>query len=151
MIFYYRPAVALAPETGEPTLIFRPEMPIRIFGPRGAGHYRALVDTGADNTILPKRIADDLGIVLSDGSGPQLRAFGGQSLKVVFGDVEIEIEDENERLRWPARVQFFEFSSTEEESLVLGHSGFLDYFVATFDGGSGNLTLIANEDLPTAD
>ena len=32
--------------------------------------------------------------------------------------------------------------------MILGHAGFLDYFTATFDGNSGTLTLIANDELP---
>ena len=33
---------------------------------------------------------------------------------------------------------------------VVGSSGFLDYFTATFDGKAGHLTLVPNEDLPAA-
>lgn len=77
-------------------------------------------------------------------------AFGGQKLSMQFGDVEIEVAQGGERFRWTARVQFFEFSSPGDESLVLGHAGFLDYFTATFDGARSELILVPNEDLPTA-
>jgi hypothetical protein len=46
------------------------------------------------------------------------------------------------------RVQFFEFPTADEESLILGHAGFLDFFVATFDGYGATLTLTANEQMP---
>ena len=75
-------------------------------------------------------------------------AFGGQKLSIQFGDVEIEIAQGRERFRWRARVQFFNFASRGDESLVLGHAGFLDYFTATFDGARSELILVANEDLP---
>ena len=150
MNFFYRPAVALAPETGDPTLILRPEILVTVIGPLGMAQYRALIDTGADNTILPSSIANDLGITLTQGTGPHLTAFGGQKLSVRFGDVLLEIEDEREKLRWPARVQFFDFPSAKEEALVMGHAGFLDYFTATFDGELCQLTLVANNELPHA-
>ena len=35
--------------------------------------------------------------------------------------------------------------------LILGHSGFLDYFTANFDGENGILTLTPNAELPIAD
>jgi len=94
MKFLYCAAVVLTPETGEPGLILRPEIPVRIIGPKGVGRISALVDTGADNTILPKRLADDLGISLTTGTGPTLTAFGGQKLSVLFGDAVMEVEDE---------------------------------------------------------
>jgi hypothetical protein len=148
--FPYHPAVGSAPETGEATLLLRPEIPIRVVGSAGSARFRALVDTGSDNTIFPKSVADNLGVTVAPGTGPELIAFGGQKLAVLFGDVVIEIEDEQEKLRWPARVQFFEFATTEDQTLVMGHAGFLDYFTATFDGKLCELTLIANDELPRA-
>lgn len=86
-------------------MILRPEIPVVIVGPKGAAQFQALVDTGADNSIFPKRVAESLGIALASGTGPDLTTFGGQRLQVFFGDVEIEIAEAAERLRWRTRVQ----------------------------------------------
>lgn len=147
MIFLYRPALALCPETGAPELILRPDIPVDLFGPSGTVQSRALVDTGADKTVLPKRIGEFLGIPMVAGVGPSLTAFGGQSLPVFFGNIDLEIADGAERLRWPVRAQFFAVPSEEEESLILGQAGFLEYFAALFDADTGTLELTANDRL----
>ncbi|HEY3966669.1 MAG TPA: hypothetical protein VGM05_19055 [Planctomycetaceae bacterium] len=77
-----------------------------------------------------------------------MTAFGGQQLATWFGDIILEIGSDAECYRWQAHVQFFEFPSPDEESLILGHSGFLDYFTAVFDGEQEILTLTPNGDLP---
>lgn len=148
MNFLYEAFVTLEPETGEPNMILRPIIPVRIFGQSTFGHYAALVDTGADNTILPKRIVDDLGIELQAGHGPDATAFGGQTISLLFGDVELELEEQQGRVRWKTRVQFYDFASPEDETLILGHAGFLDYFSALFDGEQGMLSLTPNSMLP---
>ena len=99
MKFFYQPTTVLSAETGESSTILRPEIPIRVHGRSASGHYVALVDTGADSTILPKRIADDLGILLTKGAGPELTAFGGQRLNGYFGDVQFELEEEDTKIR----------------------------------------------------
>jgi hypothetical protein len=108
------------------------------------GHYLALVDTGADTTILPRSIADDLGIALSTGAVPHLTSFGGHQMEVSLGEVQLKIEDGTNTVRWTTRVHFFEFGSTDQETIVLGHTGFLEYFTATFDGANQMLTLQPN-------
>ena len=49
---------------------------------------------------------------------------------------------------WNTPVCFFEFPTANEETVILGHAGFLDYFTATFDGKLGIVTLIPNDDFP---
>jgi hypothetical protein len=151
MNFFYRPAITYSPETGEPTVVLRPEIPVRVIGPRATAQFRALVDTGADNTILPWSLAENCGVELVEGKGPQMEVFGGQKIETLFGDVRFELKDASETIRWRTRVQFFAFPSPEEESLVLGHAGFLDFFTAVFDGQLGELSLTPNSDLPAGD
>ena len=106
-----------------------------------------LVDTGSDNTILPKSVADRLGVPLV-GTGPPATVFGGHHVQLLVGDVTLQLEAEGEVLRWTAQVHFFDFVDEEDETVILGHSGFLDYFTATFDGKQGTLNLIPNDELP---
>ncbi len=70
--------------------------------------------------------------------------FPYSSIITAAGEVTLKLEV----LAWPAHVRFFEFSSSEEESVILGHSGFLEFFLATFDGVRDELTLEQN--LPPA-
>jgi predicted aspartyl protease len=142
MNFIYQLVLGYSAETGELTAVLRPEIPILVTGPKRTRQFQALVDTGTDYTVLPKSVADDCGIPTAPGNGPPLKVFGGESLKTSFGDVQFELRQENVRIRWNARVQFFDFPSAEDESLLLGHVGFLDYFDATFQGQQGMLTLV---------
>ena len=69
-------------------------------------------------------------------------------ISLLFGDVELELEEQQERVRWKSRVQFYDFANPEDETLILGHAGFLDYFSAMFDGEKGLLSLTSNSTLP---
>jgi hypothetical protein len=62
MRFPYTLSIVPSIEMGEPVVLLRPEIPIRIYGPAGHADVLALVDTGADNSILPLSVARDLGI-----------------------------------------------------------------------------------------
>ncbi len=148
MKFPYSAFLSPAPDTGEEVIIFRPEVPLRIFGANGSAVYMALVDTGADNTILPLSIARELKIITHQAKGPGATAFGGEQIPLSYSDVELEISDEPTSLRWHARVQFFDFPDAEPEMLVVGHQGFLDFFTAVFDGAQMTLDLDSNEDMP---
>lgn len=148
MIFYYQPIVSLAPDGRDYLLILRPEIPVTVIGPKEEGTYSGLVDTGSDNTILPKSVADQLGIPLVSG-GPPATVFGGHHVHLEVGQVTLQLEAEGEVVRWSAEVQFFAFADEADETVILGHAGFLDYFTATFDGKRGTLSLIPTDELPT--
>jgi hypothetical protein len=151
MIFHYTAILSPAPDTGEEIVIFRPEVPLRIFGPNGSAMYMALVDTGADNTIMPMTIARELGITTHRGKGPGAAAFGGQEISLSHADVELELTQDENSLRWRARVQFFGSPDIEPETLIVGHQGFLDHFTAIFDGEQLTLDLQPNGDIPLVD
>jgi hypothetical protein len=148
MKFHYSAVLSPAPDTGEEVVILRPEVPLRIHGPNGFATYLALVDTGADNTILPISIARELGITPHPAKGPSAVAFGGQAIDLSYADVELELTQDAETLRWQARVQFFGFADAQPETLVVGHQGFLDYFTAVFDGEQAVLDLQPNQEMP---
>jgi hypothetical protein len=150
MIFLYRPLISAAPDSDDFLLILRPEIAVTVVGPAGSATYSGLVDTGSDNTILPFSIAHDLGIQVQPAPGPPANVFGGHQVQLLVGEITLQIQDENEIVRWRDIVSFFDFQQRDDETVILGHSGFLDYFTATFDGKAGALTLTANDELPVA-
>ena len=89
MRFSYTGLISLAPDTGEPTAIFRPEIPITLYGPLGSRGILALVDTGADNTIFPEAAARALGIPFAEARAPAARGLGGQAISLSYAEVEI--------------------------------------------------------------
>ena len=149
MRFPYSVNIAPEPETGDPIVILRPEVLVRIYGPDGKESHYALVDTGADNTIFPASVALRLGISTSPCHGPEARAFGGQEIALTFADVVLELKDDGSSVRWQARVFFAEMNADSEDAVILGHQGFLDFFTATFDGEDCSVELDPNLILPT--
>ena len=149
MKFPYSTVISAVPGTDEYLLLRRPEIPVTIFGPGGSITLIALVDTGSDNTIFPKSVAEHLQIAIENSGGPAASAFGGQRIQLLIGEATLKLEANGEAHAWNTEVCFFNFDSPEDETVVLGHAGFLDYFTATFDGKSGTLTLIPNDELPT--
>lgn len=150
MKFPYRPVVVAALDNDDYILLMRPEIPIEIAGASGTMVLSALVDTGADNTILPLSVAVSLQIPVHEAQGTQAKVFGGQQVRLFSGEVDFQLRQGDELLCWSAGVQFFDFADPNEETAVLGHAGFLDYFTATFDGLDAILTLVPNTDLPAA-
>ncbi len=147
MRFPYTLNVVPSIDTGDEIVLLRPEVPLRIYGPLGHVDVLALVDSGADNSIFPLAIATDLGIETTPGKGPGATAFGGQRIGLSFGDVEVELSQDGNTIRWRTRLYFADFP--DEKAVVLGHEGFF-YFTATFIGEDCVLDLKPNDNLPGA-
>lgn len=141
MKFKYRSVFSNIPDSDDLLIFRRPEIVVSVAGPLGSASSVGLVDTGADFTIFPKRIADYLGIPLSESKLTSAAAFGGQQLSLHEGEVTLVLSDSEERIEWRTAVCFFDFPSSEGEAIILGHSSFLDYFIATFDGEASELEL----------
>ena len=150
MRFDYTTILSLAPDTGDPMVIFRPEINLRVHGPNGSADLLALVDTGSDNTIFPESVARTLGIRTTAGRGPAAKTFGGQEMALSYADLELELVHPDRTLQWLARV-YFVAEDEKDQTLILGHQGFLDYFTATFVGEECVLDLDPNSYLLSAD
>jgi hypothetical protein len=119
--------------------LHRPMIPIRAIGAAGDDDLRSLVDTGADDTLLPDLLIGLLGVTIRLGDQAVIVGIEGSTTVVRYGTVDLEIPGPGGRYRWSARVGFH-----ASFRVVLGHSGFLDYFTASFNGRSRQLTLTPN-------
>jgi hypothetical protein len=146
MEFSYSGFISAALDSGENVLIFRPEVRIRVLGANDAIVNNALVDTGADNTIFPLSIARELKIATTAARGPNATTFGGGQIPLSCADVPLELSENSTMICWLARVYFYDFPEEQPETLVVGHEGFLDFFMATFDGEHLSLYLEPNQD-----
>lgn len=147
MKFPYSTGVFESADSDDFYLVRRPEIPVTIIGENGSATVLALVDTGSDSTIFPLSVADHLGIEVEHDSTPLARSFAGHQVSLLSGVAFLEIESGDEPLRWQAPVCFFDFDSPDQETAVLGHEGFLEFFTAIFDGKACELTLEANDEL----
>lgn len=148
MKFPYREYISQFPGSSDFRLILRPVITIRIAGPRTEARWDALVDTGADETLLPLALAELLGVDLDRSAIRQAVGISGNLLTINYGDVELEIANDDHLIRWHTTVGFVDFDATDEGVIVLGHGGCLDYFTATFNGEGAELELKPNAHLP---
>lgn len=149
MRFPYSSVILPEPGTGDLLIMHRPEIPVKVFGSRGAVPVIGLVDTGSDYTIFPKSVAEYLDIQVQPATDSSANVFGGHSVELFSGEVELKLTGESEEITWKTMVNFFDFGSTGDQTAILGRAGFLDFFTATFDGYEAALTLLPNPDLPS--
>lgn len=127
--YRHEPGVDPSPSApGEP--IFRPKIPVRLNGPRGDDALTlALVDTGADETVVPFSLARPLRVRL----GSKVHVFfdaGGRPNQIRYGEVEFTIGNGADAYSWRAMVAF----QQGRRYSVLGRAGCLDRFDVRFDG-----------------
>lgn len=128
-------------------LRYRPLIPVRIMGPTGTSRsfLRALVDSGADETIFPYDVAKVLGVTLHSATGHAMR-WQGKQFALRYGNVELElIDDSGAMLRWPATVAF---SPASIRYPLLGVCGCLEFMNAQFFGESRIVELEPNSSFP---
>lgn len=121
--------------------IFRPVIPVTFKVQDKQFKSYALIDSGADYTILPIEVAGQLGLKLSAEFRYSMEAAGGSSLNIYRSPVEIKhiIQKSGFRnLEWSSYVYFAESGST----LLLGQKGFLDRFEVRLNGHSKETHII---------
>ena len=78
---------------------------------------------------------------MSDGEAAHFRGVGGQMVRARYGQVALTLDHGDKVTRWSAKVGFLD----GHDVAILGHSGFLEYFDATFKSVKHRLTLKPNE------
>ena len=124
-------------------IIYRPFIPITFSHNKRSVTFKALVDTGADRTILPLETAVLFGFTFDlqrdreewDGAG------GGKFYVYKSPEpVEYSIEQKGFRmLEWKAHVYF----TLKAPTILLGHKGCLDRLDLTFRGKQKMLEIVA--------
>jgi len=124
-----------------PGVVYRPEARLCVRGETGEAHLRALIDTGADHTVLPISIALDVGAELFPEESDAAKGVGGHEIPIIPGHVQLELISDEGSQAWSAFIGFADFESSEEECSILGHVGCLEYFLAAFDGVARSVEL----------
>lgn len=115
-------------------IVYRPEVTVRLRGPRGELVISALVDTGADETVLPRSLAGLLGVEPDAEQGGFAQGVTGQLMSLAPAIIDIELLGSKESYRWTTLVSFADFPTSDDECVILGHAGALELFIAEFDG-----------------
>ena len=111
-----------------PSHILRPMARVHVVGPGGSRAYEGDLDTGAAETMLPWDAVARLGVPLIPGRTMEIAGIGG-SVNAMFGWVDFEFLGADGPIRWSHLAVF-----APGEHTLFGLRGFLEYFVARFDG-----------------
>ena len=144
LTFPYQEQRGIDPSPATPDQpVFRPKIPLRILGPRG-DHFvgLALVDTGADETVLPLAAAKTVRAKL-DSKVHALYGADDRPIQVRYGIVTLTIGQPGVgEYTWNAKVGF----QDRRRYSVLGRAGGLDLFDVRFDGPN-RLVIITTPEL----
>jgi hypothetical protein len=137
MKFAYRRYRVHMPESSQPSVVYRPVIPISISSAELRFRRFALVDTGADFTLLPASLSKPLGVAPDQSRSALMSGVGGSDLLASPAEVEFELSRGSESYRWRTEVFF-----GDQDYLLLGNEGFLEFFVATFDWTERTLQIL---------
>jgi hypothetical protein len=114
---------------------------VDVVGLTGTYSVLALVDSGADVTLLPRSVASSIGAAVDDTIRWPVGGFGGQVIDASPGNVDLEITRDGSTIRWNATIAFVNYPAGAEEVSILGHAGFFDFFRVLFDGPAKELEI----------
>ena len=123
----------------------RPAVVITVVGPNGSRPMTATVDTGADDTVFPESIASTIGVDLSTAPILPGQGVGMVTMPLRYAQVTLRLTDGRERCEWPAWVAF---APLRMRRALLGFSGCLQFFTATFLGDVEEVDLDPNQLYP---
>ena len=131
------------------TEIFRPEIVVHLIGPTGDIFTLGLIDTGADSVVIGATIAERIGARLDRKHQWTIHGFAGQTLAATLGHVDVELVGRNESLCWQMPVAVVNYpEASNEELVVLGQTGFLEFFDVRLFGEEHVFELKANASFP---
>jgi hypothetical protein len=123
----------------------RPILSVTLIGPTGTSPQDSLLDTGADDTVFPDWVAAQIGVDLTRAPAGVGAGIGQGAFGLRFAEVKLRIADNHERREWRAWVGF---SAAAIRYPMLGYTGFLEYFTATFHGDRQEVELTVNGTYP---
>ena len=128
---------------GPTAFVYRPVIPVDLAGPAGEVDFYALVDTGSDDTLIPRCVANELGLEVDDDRVEEVTGIGGEKTRIAQAQVEFRISDGEESVFWNASVGVI--GEGGGDYVILGYKSCLQLFTATFSGDRRILELTPNK------
>lgn len=141
MKFFYRVYWMQPSLRGKWARVYRPIIPLTIAGPTRTKRVRGLVDTGSDDTLLPRSFADELGVGLDEKQGIKITNVSEKPVAVAYGNIHFGLKSSTESYSWSAQVGFIDYRDAENELVILGHKGCLEFFQLFFNGPKKELEI----------
>ena len=113
------------------TEIKSPSIPVTLWGKGQRFEFIALLDSGADLSVIPKDVGELLGLDLT-GKKEEARGIGGK-VPAVQTDMNLEIGKPHERYTLNIPVKVILSEKDEEIPIILGRAGFFDKFIITLN------------------
>jgi hypothetical protein len=105
----------------------KPIIPIGFHGPAGYRQVFALVDSGAEHSLLSLELIDSLGLREVGADAVEVIGVGGDASLGYLLDVEHQLRNH----RWTAPAIFSDIMDSQSP-MVLGQAGFFEFFTVTF-------------------
>jgi hypothetical protein len=105
----------------------KPIIPIGFHGRAGYRQIFALVDSGAEHSLLSLELIDSLGLPNEGAHAVDVIGVGGDASRGYLLDVEHQLRDH----RWMAPAIFSDIVDLQSP-MVLGQAGFFEFFTVTF-------------------
>jgi hypothetical protein len=102
-----------------------PIIPVRLLGPVRQATLLALVDSGAEHSVMSKTLVEYLGLSTQGAKAVRIVGVGGMESTGVLLDVELQLG----RCRWTAPAVF---SNAVDSPIILGQAGFFAFYTVTF-------------------
>ena len=129
--------------------LFRPEIPLRLIGETGDIRAFGLLDTGADAVVIGRELAKCIGVQIDESVSWEVRGFGDRALSAFLGHVDVELISGSESACWRMPVSVVGIGdASDEEIVLLGQTGFLQYFDVRFLGQQHLIELHPNSGMP---
>jgi hypothetical protein len=143
MRFPYLARIAPQPvyPLGGATVRHYPVFSATVTGPASSLSRDGLLDSGADDTIFPSALANQLGIDLRNAPVGTARAISGSAFSYRYAHVTLRISDGSESCEWPAVVGFLDLPI---HWALLGQTGFLQFFDVQLLGARQEVVLAPN-------
>lgn len=108
--------------TGQEEMIYKPKIYVRFSSGHGnpSQIIEALIDSGADRSLLPIGIADILGINYKKVKQVKIMGIGGVIIDAYSLKVNLWLDNK----KYPTEADF----SPQQQNLLLGRKGFFDLF-----------------------
>lgn len=122
LIYSYLPQAQTDQVTGGETIVYRPKIFIRFSYMHGnpTNLIEALIDSGADRSLLPVGIAEILKINLKKAKKVRIYGIGGSEIVAYPSKVNIWVDNK----KYETEADF----SLQQQTPLLGRKGFFDLF-----------------------
>lgn len=115
----------LSPIRGKEGIVPEPIVPVGVFTSHGVKYFAFLVDSGADFTLLPKSLAEEIGINLRRCRTSLTLGIEGRGIKIYHAKLQIRIGD------WTSWVRCA-FANHDRIPPLLGRLDLFSRYTITF-------------------